>query len=284
MKKIIWASTLLSVLSLVAAGQVQAASYPLYAWGTTEVGSVDVTSDGTDIFVTFNTTGGWALVSTAIHAAGTLDGIPHTRWGNPAPWRFAGQHGWVGCEDSDGYSFPIGNFGGQDFYVAAYAVVAHLSGNCLQIAAAWAGDCDFPAPGDASCIAIPASQWTTSGGSGWNVTGNWTFWMVDGWYQYDLTLAQDAAGNITGSGWVMTADVPPQQDLPIVVTAGNVTDSAVSMTIADAADTSACFTIIGTIADNGTLSGTCPELGDWTWWSGVGTAQQGGSGGAWILP
>ena len=75
------------------AGQVQAASYPLYAWGTTEVGSVDVTSDGTDIFVTFNTTGGWALVSTAVHAAGTLQGIPHTWWGNPVPWRFAGQHG-----------------------------------------------------------------------------------------------------------------------------------------------------------------------------------------------
>ena len=77
-----------------------------------------------------------------------------------------------------------------------------------------------------------------------------------------MTLAQDATGSITGAGWVMTADVPPQQDLPVLIVAGTVTeDGAVSMTIADAADTSAFFTITGSIADDGSMAGTCPESG-----------------------
>jgi hypothetical protein len=282
MKKIILASI---VLGLVAAGQVQAASYPLTAGRGLNVGTVDVTSDGANFFVSFNVDDGWVLGATELHIAGNLKAVPQ-RWGLLMPWRFMGRHAWLNCAKRDAYTFPVGDLGGKDVCVVAHAIIARTYRHRLQIEDTWAGADRFPGRTCARYIAIAADQWTTSGGTGWDVTGAWTLWICDGWYQYDVTLTQDAAGNITGDGWVMTADVPPQQDLPVLIVAGTVTeDGAVSMTIADAADTSAFFTITGSIADDGSMAGTCPELGDWTWWSDpdAGEAVQGGGGG-WILP
>jgi hypothetical protein len=275
MKKIILASV---VLGIVAAGQVQAASYPLYAGRATEVGTVDVTSDGTSIYVTFNTTDGWVLGATEVHIAGSLEGIPHTRCGIPMLWRFAGRHGWLRCAGNDTYTFPIGELGGEDVYVVAHAIVARMHRRCLQVEEAWAGEDQLLGRSRARYIAIAADQWVSSG-SGWSVTGDWTFMLFDGLYQHDLSLEQDADGAITGTGALMAGDPPaPAQNVTVT---GNLTDDTITLTLVYPDSGGFSFTIEGTIADDGTLSGTCPEL-FWSWSSTSGAAQE--AGGLWTLP
>lgn len=140
MKKIILASV---VLGLVAAGQVQAASYPLTAGRGVNVGTVDVTSDGTNFFVSFNVDDGWVLGATELHIAGDLKAIPQ-RWGLLMPWRFMGRHAWLNCAKRDAYTFPVGDLGGKDVCVVAHAIIARKHHHRLQIEDAWAGADRFP--------------------------------------------------------------------------------------------------------------------------------------------
>ncbi len=281
MKKLILSTFVLSVVGLAAMGQVQAASYPLYAGRNMEVGTVDVTSDGTNIDVAFQTTNGWTLVGTYVQIAGALREIPHTRCGNPIPAWFEGRHGWVGCEESDSFTFPIGDLGGQDVYVAAHAIVARLGRHHrLQIEGAWAGAERFPGRCWARYIAIPAEQWVSEGTGGWDVTGEWTFSLFGGIYPHDLTLTLNAGGVVTGDGHLMTTDIPPVEAQAVTVT-GTVADDVITLTVVYPDSGGYSFTLVGTIAEDGTMSGTCPEL-LWDWETTDGAAQQTG-GGLWTL-
>ncbi len=279
MKRTVLASLMLSVVSLIAVGQVDAASYTLYAGRSIDVGTVDVTSDGTYIYVTFNTTDGWLLALTQSHVAGTLAGIPQTRRGNPMPGHFAGQSGWLGGATSYTETFPIADLGGKDVFVAAHAIVGRITRTCIQIESAWAGDSDFPGHSWANYIAVAAGQWVSTG-SGWDITGDWTFALFDGIYPHDLTLTQDAGGAVTGDGHLMTTDDPPVEAQYVTVT-GSVVESTVNLTVVYPDSGGYSFMLEGTIASGGTLTGTSPDQ-LWSWYSSDGAAVQGG--GTWTLP
>lgn len=62
---------------------------PLLAGRTMEVGVVRAWNDETTLFLQYEMTEpGWCLFETHLHVAGSLDGIPRTRTGNPIPGRF----------------------------------------------------------------------------------------------------------------------------------------------------------------------------------------------------
>jgi hypothetical protein len=277
MKKMIVTSI---VLGLVAVGQVQAATYPLSVGRGINAGTVDVTSDGTKIYVSFNTTDGWVLGATEVHIAKSPGGIPQNRYGLLNLGRFMGRHPWLRCAGRDLYTFPINNLGGQDFCVVAHAIIARTYRHRLQIEDAWGGASNFPGRTCAKYTAVAAKQWV-SAGSGWDVTGDWTFMLTDGFYRHDLSLEQDAGGAVTGTGWLMTDDEVPLPALAVSVT-GSVTDDSLTLVVTYPASPDVSFTLEGTIGEDGTISGTCPEL-VWSWWTTSGEALQ-QAGGLWTLP
>jgi hypothetical protein len=66
----------------------QTTTVDLIAGQHTDVGEVVVTTDATNMYVTYRTTGGWKLCETHLHIAQTLAGIPQSR-GGPVPGKFA---------------------------------------------------------------------------------------------------------------------------------------------------------------------------------------------------
>ncbi len=246
-----------------------------------EVGTVDVTSDGTNIFVAFNVDDGWVLAATEVHIAGALRDIPQTRWGDPLPWWFMGKHGWLRCASDDAYTFPIGDLGGNDVYVVAHALVARLHRRCWQIADVWAGEEPFRARSRATYIGIPAEQWVSSG-SETDISGDWSLMLFDGYYQHDLSLEQDADGGIVGSGALMAGN--PPQPAQAVTVAGEMTDGTVTLVLSYTGSGGYTVTLEGVIGEDGSLSGTGTDgVDSWEWYSVSGTAEQGG-GGLWTLP
>jgi hypothetical protein len=267
------------VLSLLAVASVQAATYPLSAGRGLNAGTVDVTSDGTRIYVSFNTADGWVLGATEVHIAGSPKGIPQNRYGLLNLGQFMGRHPWLRCAGRDLYSFPIKNLGGQDFCVMAHAIIARTYRHRLQIEDAWGGANNFPGRTCAKYAAVAASQWV-AGGAGWDVTGDWIFMLTGGFYRHDLSLEQDASGAVTGTGCMWTNDDPPLPGMAVSVT-GSVTDDILTLVVTYPADPDTSFTITGTIAADGTIQGECVEL-DWSWWTTSGAAEH--AGGLWTLP
>jgi hypothetical protein len=60
----------------------------LLAGQTIPVGTVKVWNDGVNLYVKYETTGGWKMTETHLAVATSLDGIPHTKTGNPIPGKF----------------------------------------------------------------------------------------------------------------------------------------------------------------------------------------------------
>lgn len=114
------------VLSAVTVGFAGAASsgdaITLYAGQDEPVGEVTITDDGTDLTVTYATTGGWLLTETHLHVGETEADVPQTKKGNPK----VGQFAYTGTHDPGvttvTYVVPI-PAGADDVVVAAHAVV-----------------------------------------------------------------------------------------------------------------------------------------------------------------
>lgn len=93
----------------------------------------------------------------------------------------------------------------------------------------------------------------------WNVTGNYTFtFNLGGDYAHHVTLSQDIAGNITGNGGY-PAGGPDVYSWSI--TSGNTTANNINFTAqytvgADALSPLTTMNVTGTIALDGTMSGT----------------------------
>jgi hypothetical protein len=114
----------------------------------------------------------------------------------------------------------------------------------------------------------------------WNTTGNYVVVMsyLGSDYNHDMTLAQDGSGNLTGSGgsptgihvytWVITAGT----------VSGNTVDFHANYTAtADAVTPLTTMHVVGTVASNGTMSGTWTDnyqggSRSGTWHTTTGTA------------
>jgi hypothetical protein len=62
--------------------------FTLYAGQDIPVGTVTVSNDDTDLYVTYETTGDWVMTETHLAVATALTGIPQTKTGNPIPGKF----------------------------------------------------------------------------------------------------------------------------------------------------------------------------------------------------
>jgi len=117
----------------------------------------------------------------------------------------------------------------------------------------------------------------------WDVSGNWVFDYHYGASVnlHDMTLVQDPDGSLTGTGGAFAGDLPYQY--PWTITGGSVVGDAINFT-ADY-DLLACFfTVTGTIAPDGSMSGTWTDdcvgarNGTWETTEGVATRFEGNHG------
>jgi len=69
----------------------------LFAGQNIDVGTVSVWNDEENLYITYDTTGGWEMTETHLAVAGSLPGIPQTKKGNPIPGKFPYQC----CYDED---------------------------------------------------------------------------------------------------------------------------------------------------------------------------------------
>lgn len=122
----------------------------------------------------------------------------------------------------------------------------------------------------------------TNATSTWDVTGNYvTRFVFGGNYDHDMVLSQDGLGNVTGNGGYPAGGV---HTYAWTIDSGLVSGNNISFTAhytasADAVMPLTTMHVIGTIADDGTMSGTWDDNyqagsrnGTWSTISGVATA------------
>jgi len=106
----------------------------LYAGQDEPVGTVEGTIDGTSLNITYETTGCWKMSETHLHVASSLEGIPHTKKGNPIPGQFGystSHNPWVST-----YTYNITLEEElepcEKLYIAAHADVKCLTEHCID--------------------------------------------------------------------------------------------------------------------------------------------------------
>ena len=109
----------------------------LYAGQDIPVGTVNVSNDGTNLYVTYNTIDGWVMTETHLAVADSLDDIPQTKKGNPIPGQFPYKHEDLGYTASDPYIIPLSEIdvgvGAEDIlYIAAHAKVIRPIEGCYE--------------------------------------------------------------------------------------------------------------------------------------------------------
>lgn len=107
----------------------------LYAGQTIDAGSVCVEVVGTNLVVTYTTTGGWELVETHVWIGTNLANMPQTRAGNPKVGNFPYHSGDISGETSWTLSVPLTNLGftcpspNTVYYIAAHAALRKPDGS-----------------------------------------------------------------------------------------------------------------------------------------------------------
>lgn len=122
----------------------------LYAGQTIEAGTVSVEVVGTDLVVTYNTSGGWELVETHLWVGNDLADMPQTRQGNPKIGNFPYNSGDITGSTSYSISVPLAVLGfscpsdDADYYVAAHAALRKPDGaGGYQTETGWADGSRF---------------------------------------------------------------------------------------------------------------------------------------------
>jgi hypothetical protein len=129
----------------------------LYAGQTIDAGTVTVSNDSSNVYVTFSTRNGWQLTETHLAIASTLAGIPQTKSGNPKVGNFPYQRSYNPSVTSDVYVFSLDQLavslgfdrftcGSSSFVVAAHAVVVQQdgSGGVTARETGWGAGTGFP--------------------------------------------------------------------------------------------------------------------------------------------
>jgi hypothetical protein len=109
----------------------------LYAGQSIDAGTVTVTNDASNLYVTFTATAPWLLSQTHVHVADSLAGIPQTKTGNPKIGNFAYQTTHVPATSTFTYSISKSALSldvNQSVVIAAHAVVDQLDGSGNPIA------------------------------------------------------------------------------------------------------------------------------------------------------
>jgi hypothetical protein len=120
----------------------------LFAGQTIDAGTVTVSNDENNLYVTFSSTNGWLLSETHLHVADSLAGIPTNKKGNPKIGNFTYQTSYEPPVTEDTYVIPYASLSVDDnrsVTIAAHAVVVQLdgSGNIIESETGWADGENF---------------------------------------------------------------------------------------------------------------------------------------------
>lgn len=124
-------------------------AHPLLAGQSIDVGSVSMEVVGSDLIVTYSTTGEWSLAETHVWVGSSLATMPQTRKGTPKIGNFPHNNSELENATTHSVTIPLASIGfscpslDTNYYVAAHAVVVKTngSGEVLQSETAWsAGD------------------------------------------------------------------------------------------------------------------------------------------------
>lgn len=96
----------------------------LYAGQTIDAGTVCVSSDGTDLFVTYVTTGGWELTEAHLWVGANTADMPQTKQGNPKIGNFPGNSGDITGEIFYEFTISLADLG---FFYPSVDVVYFLA-------------------------------------------------------------------------------------------------------------------------------------------------------------
>lgn len=96
----------------------------LFGGQTIDTGSVTVANDGSQLSVTYTTSDPWVITAVHLAVAGSLDGIPQNKNGNPIPGHFAINATFNPPVTSITYNIPLGSFTpGETIFIGAQAEV-----------------------------------------------------------------------------------------------------------------------------------------------------------------
>lgn len=146
----------LAILIMLIAGPAEAEVYTLWAGQHIDVGTVTIENDSDTLYVIYETSGGWELIETHVHASIDPSQIPQTQPNkkgkggeNPIPGAF--QFSELPSDPTiQIYEINLSEIGDSgfdpegcdDLFVAAHAEVTHVDD--VQEESAWTGDLDFP--------------------------------------------------------------------------------------------------------------------------------------------
>jgi hypothetical protein len=124
-----------SLAALVIGGMVVAAapaaaqcgsSEPVTLFGgqTIDTGTVTISNDASNIYVTYTTNDPWVMTAVHLAVADSLDGIPQNRNSNPLPGHFPINSTFNPSVTTITYTIPLGNFTtGETLFIGAQAEV-----------------------------------------------------------------------------------------------------------------------------------------------------------------
>lgn len=125
--------------------------YPIWAGQSILVGTLKITNDSGNLYVTYELFDGWMLEETHVHVASALSGIPCNRNGIPVPGQFAFSDVHVPVVTEYTYTIAMAPYGfqcGDQIVVAAHAVVKKWDegSQTFQTETGWGGDNPGPGP------------------------------------------------------------------------------------------------------------------------------------------
>lgn len=184
MKRLLLLAAVVAALGLVSVnGRASAAgtteSFTLYAGQNIAAGTVDVSNDATNLYVTFNLSGDWCMTESHVAVATDPSGIPQTKTGNPIPGQFPYQHSYGSCVTTDTYTIPLDTWtAGTSLDIAAHAALFDTATYAVE--SGWAGSQDF---------------------SGKNWATYFSYTVEDHW---SISLAINPSSVVAGSGGSVT--------------------------------------------------------------------------------
>lgn len=144
-----------------------------YAGQTIDAGTITVSNDNTNLYVTFTTIGGWQMKESHLYV-GPLSGLPSTPKGNPKIGNFPYKQEHEAGVNSYTYTIPLSSLGESDcIAVAAHAAVVQLSetGEELEGETAWGAGTRLTNPGSWATYFKYCICWG-EGGEGTGESGN----------------------------------------------------------------------------------------------------------------
>jgi len=115
----------------------------LVAGQNIKVGTVTVSNDADNLYVTYKTDDGWEITETHLAVANSLEEIPQTKKFNPIPGKFPYSSKYDLAVTEYTYTIPLED-GDTDLYIATHAKVEkQIDGGIIQEETAWGYGDDF---------------------------------------------------------------------------------------------------------------------------------------------